>query len=189
MATSQNTTPNDAIDHEAFLEAAAERKFGTHDNQVWGKDGLGRLYTVKAPEGFAHIAKAQRPFLAMMYMQGLEYRIAQNVDGKSVQAAVDAVCRGNDLPSAKENDAWETVYTNYIADLVENQLGALPDKPTKEQVAERRDIINASAAKKANRDKYFQAAVDAAIAAGKSAVPARERKRQTKAGGDKGLSL
>jgi hypothetical protein len=161
-------------DHEAWLKSAALRKCGVHNGQVWGAND-GRLYPIPAPVGFAHLAEPFQPFAFQAIYEFAVNRVGQNTDGKALVESVAQAMSGASIPSAKEKDAFESVYFDEIADRIAARYGELGEKATKEEKAARATAVTATG--EARRKDLFDAIIASAIEDGKSVIPAKERKR------------
>jgi hypothetical protein len=163
------------ITAEAWAAAAQRRNFRVHDGMpVVEKEGA--VAKLLAPTSLDEIFHAVAEYR--------RNRIGGSLNGVSLQAALDKAASGEGLPSPKSNDAFDSVYADKIAELVDAAKGWTPEvvsKMTKEQRMERTKVIDSSAftGDKAalNRQKYYNAAVQEALTAGMTAGAKRESKR------------
>jgi|SRR5579863_953703 len=160
-------------DHEAWLAAAAARKFGIHDNQV-EIEVNGMLAVLRALAGFANVEPAARPYLFQSWAEYARNRVGQNYDGESLQSAIDKLYAGNG-PSAKNNDAHEAAYFVAVANAVDGKLGELGKDATKVEKDARKLVVEQTAEK--HRSRIFANAVKSAQESGRAIVPAKDRKR------------
>ena len=174
-------------DTAAWLAECAAIKCHIHDNSVWAYSG-GRLFRVAPIPGFAALPVNSRRLVASMAMQYLPTRVGQTGTGDLSAEIEKAITAPDKYFSLRDKNAFEAAFEDRIADLVDTAKGWDVENLSKEQKAERAEIIKASADRPANREKHFQAAVDDAIAAGANVT--RVRKRQSKkAVSDKAFDL
>lgn len=156
---------------ESLNAALARRGFRVHEGFAYGEQN-GVLFPIVAPttpDGMAHA-----------YAEFLRNRIVANRNGVSAVDASRAAANGT-LPSAKSNDAFDSVYGAKIADLVDSVKGWDADavkKMTAEEKLARAKLIESSASDADNRAKYYDATVKAALEDGLNAAPQRETKRK-----------
>lgn len=152
--------------------AAAARKFRVENDMPWiEKDSA--LAPVLPPTSLAEIFHAVAEYR--------RNRIGGSLNGTSLVDAVNKAADGSGLPSPKSNDAFDAIYTDKIAELTDAARGWTDDtvsKMTAEQKAERAKQIASNAASPKNQAKYYQPAIEAAMAAGKTAGAARVSKRK-----------
>ena len=157
---------------EAWNAAAVSRKFRVENGTPWiEKDGA--LAPVLPPTSLDEIFHAVAEYR--------RNRIGGSLNGVSLVDALAKAANGNGLPSPKSNDAFDAIYTDRIAELTDAARGWTDDvvsKMSAEQKAERAKQIASNAASPNNQKKYYQAAIEAAIAAGKTAGAARVSKRK-----------
>lgn len=176
MAQTQHPT-----DSQAWTKAAASRNFSVVDGNVEiEKDGA--IAIVPAPEGFADLKPSVQPMVFHAVAEYVRNRIGQSLNGVSLQDAVIDAVAGNSLPNAKSNDAREAIFRQFVADKIEEKM-PLGENATAAEKAERAALVTASCAMKSNRDAYFDQCIADALAAGKVAAAARERKRTAKKAG------
>lgn len=175
-----------SADQVAWCKAAEARKYRVHDNQVWCF-GSGLVVPVPAPRGFAAIEPLVAPFIFQGVMQQIRYRIMQNGDGDVTAKVAMLMANGQGTPNAQNNDAFEECYNEQIGALLEAKYGKhthkdgveLKGDALKAAKAARDKLLVDSAARPANRDKYFTASVKAAADAARN-VPVVGKKRTTK---------
>lgn len=172
-----------AADQTAWCEAAAARKYRVHEGRVYSY-GSGMIFELPAIVGFSHILPSVRPLVFQAVAQFATNRIGQTQDG-DVNAKVGAVLlNGQGMPGAQSNDAFDSCYVDHIASLVEAQLGKHTHKDGVELKGDalkaakdaRDKIIEASAAKEANRTKHFAASVKAASERAKNVVASGKKR-------------
>lgn len=164
---------NAEADNEAWLEAAASRKYAIKDGKVWS--GVGdALFPLPALPGFSNLPPAVRPLVFHSAAQFVTYRVGQNAEGVIADVVGKAITDGT-LPSVKANDAFESLFYSKVAAAVETKLGELLKTATAEEKAKRRDTVAATAEKQ--RAAAFDRVIEAGITAGATPLPAKERKR------------
>jgi hypothetical protein len=161
---------------EDLNKALAARGFRVHDGFAYAEyDGaLFRIVAPTSPLAAAH-----------GYAEFIRNRVVANRNGVSPEAAAAGAADGSAVPNAKSNDAFDTVYRDRIAELVDAAKGWDDEtikKMTKEQRAERTKLIDASAFSGSNapknREKYYDETVKEALEAGKAAGAKRDTKRR-----------
>lgn len=171
----ENETPEPReSDQEAWCATATTRKFRVADGSVWLQEG-GEVAPLPALRGFASLPAESRQQVFHALAQFAQYRIGQQVDGKSLSDALVAFMSGASIPPVHSNDAFEDAYLSLVADAVESKLGELGKDATAEMKTERRKVIVATAEKL--RSANFDEAVSRAKTAGATARSAKERKR------------
>lgn len=173
----ETTTTTENADLTAWLETAARRKYRIADNAVWGNDGT-ELFIYPVIVGFSLLPSHLRDLVFSAVTQFVTYRVAQNAEGESVQAAVARALNGA-VPSAKSNDAFEAAYMAAVDRAVTTKLGELPKGASDGAKKERRKIIDDTA--EAMRGAQFGAVIDRCKARGMAERSAKERKRAKKA--------
>lgn len=114
-------TDTAAADNEAWLKAAAARKYRIYDGKVWGGGG-GLLFSFDPLPGFSLLPEAVRPLVFQSVAQYANNRVGQTAEG-NVQTAVSAALTAGTIPSANTNDAFER---HFIATVTERVNKAMP---------------------------------------------------------------
>lgn len=173
--TSELHAPIAESDDVAWCETAIARKFRVENGIVWLQES-GELAPLPALKGFASLPAESRQQVFHSLAQFAQYRIGQQVDGKSLADAVSAFMNGSAIPPVHSNDAFEDAFTYVVASAVEDKLGALDKGASAEAKTERRKVIAGTVEK--YRDTAFVQAVAKAKEAGSTPRSAKERKRQ-----------
>jgi hypothetical protein len=186
MKTMAQSTSVRAVEHDApvspesdsvaWCRAATARKYRVEDGLVWLADG-DELAPLPAPVGFASLASGSQVQVFHALAQFAQYRIGQNVEGKSFATALANYISGTDVPPAKNNDAFEDAYVDRVTRAVEGQLGALPDKASDSDKKARKEVIEHTA--RAMREANFANVVALAKQNGEKPRDSKERKRSS----------
>jgi hypothetical protein len=161
-------------DAVAWCRAATARKYRVEDGQVWLADG-DELAPLPAPVGFASLAAGSQVQVFHALAQFAQYRIGQNVEGKSFAVALANYINGTDVPPAKNNDAFEDAYFERVARAVEASEGTLPADASDVDKKERKEVIEHTA--RAMRDANFASVIALCKRNGEQPRDSKERKR------------
>ena len=152
-------------DQAAWIAAAKASNYRVEDGVVWG--GIaGMLFPLPALPGFASLPESSRLLAFRGVVQHVTYRIGQTAIGNVVEAVAAGLTEGK-LPSVKNNDAFESLYTSNIADRVlaaMTKKAEAEGKPKPKMADIARDVIADTATK--YRDQLF----DSVVAAGKANI-------------------
>jgi len=124
-----------AHDAEAWTAAASEREYRVDGGVVWIYQD-GRLSPLPALPGFALLPQAVRKLVFTSVAQFVTNRVAQTAEG-DVNAAVAAAIAGEEIPNSRDNDAYRAALRSWISDLIDLQVGPLPERATAEEKKER----------------------------------------------------
>jgi len=178
QATSVRAVEHDVAapesDAVAWCRAATARKYRVEDGQVWLADG-DELAPLPAPVGFASLAKGSQVQVFHALAQFAQYRIGQNVEGRSFASALANYINGTDVPPAKNNDAFEDAYVDRVARAVEGQLGVLASNASDADKKARKEIVEHTA--RAMRDANFANVVALCKQNGEKPRDSKEPKR------------
>lgn len=175
----QHIDRNSGINAESWAKALAARNFRVYNGvPMIEKDGA--LAPLPVPN------LGNPVVLALIGHAWAEYcrnRIGGSLNGVSL---VDAIARvsadGSGAPNAKSNNAFDSIYADRIAELLDAAKGWNVDSMTKEQRAERTKLIDSygftGSAAAANKTKHYDAAVKAGLEMGATAGAKRDTKRK-----------
>jgi len=178
MAESARQHVGVSADQEAWLKAAALRKYRIENGIVWS--GVGdMLFPLPPLPGFSSLPEAVRPIVFHGVAQFAEYRVGQTAEGDVAKAVHDAIVSG-EIPNAKTNDAFESLYRAGIAARVTKLKPELVSKTGSDEEKKVRKatlvgLVNSNADHEPTREKLFAGI----IAEGKASATraTKERKR------------
>lgn len=173
----------------AWIAACSARKFNVRNGKVYAYAN-GKLVEVYAPAGW----NADLPaWIAQAALQFATYRVVQTGEG-NVQEAVNKLMNGTSAPTPNSSHAHDAAFRDAIVDMIEERLGALPDKATVEARAERAKIIeqtmfkydpatpaSATTVPLDKRQEFYDAQVGKALEYAHN-VPTTEKKKRGRTG-------
>lgn len=126
-------------DSDAWDAAALRRDYCVDGGTVWiFQDG--RLSPLPPLPGFSHLPATLHDLVFTAVAQYVTNRVAQTAEG-NINAAVEAVMGGGEIPGSRDNDAYRAALRAWIAGLIDDQLGALPEGASAEAKKERAALI------------------------------------------------
>ncbi len=177
-----------AADVAAWCEAAKARKYCVHENIPYSY-GSEMVFPLPAPVGFAALNASVRPLVFQSVAQFVTNRIGQIQDGNVAEKIAACLATGAGMPSAHDNNAFDSAYYDHIAALIENKLGAynvdangneLKGDALKAAKAKRDAQIIANASHAATRAKHYDNAVKMAVERGRNKPSSGKAKRTAK---------
>lgn len=185
-----------SADQLAWCAAATARKYRVHEGRVFSY-GSGMIFELPAPTGFAALNPSVAPMVFQSVAQFVTNRIGQNGDGNVQEKIANILHDGSGTPGAQTNDAFDAAYVDHIEDLITTKLGPhthkdgveLKGDDLKTAKASRDKLVADSAARDANREKYWTVSIANAVERAKNVPASGKAKRGSAKSSGGGLEL